>query len=188
MKSNLMQHNKNSRVLTAVFIFVVALLVLGSATVDAWTDPTNTPPLGNTTPPVNEGSVMQIKNGVFRAYGIRSYVDLVVDDNAYADAYFYSSDRSLKTDIKPLRNALSNILKLEGVSFVWKQNGKHNIGLVAQDVERIYPELVTTNPTTGLKSVEYGNLVAPLIEAVKEQQKEIESLREEIRAFRASIQ
>jgi len=54
------------------------------------------------------------------------------------------------------------------------------VGLIAQDLEQVFPELVHTNPQTGLKSVQYGNLVAPLIEAIKEQQKMIETMKIEI--------
>jgi len=104
-----------------------------------------------------------------------------------ANAYFYISDRSLKTDIKPLSGALDSILKLQGVSFDWRSTGEPSVGLVAQDVERVYPELVNTDRATGLKSVQYGNLVAPLIEAVKEQQKEIEALRAEVESLKQVV-
>jgi hypothetical protein len=164
---------------------LIALTLSFASFADAWTGPTSTPPEGNASAPINAGATTQTKAGVFNAYGMRSYVDLIVDDNAYADAFFYNSDRNLKKDIKPLKGSLSKILKLEGVSFAWKNEGDKNVGLIAQDVEKVYPELVITNPSTGLKSVEYGNLVAPLIEAVKEQQKEIEFLKAEIERLKA---
>ena len=46
--------------------------------------------------------------------------------------------------------------------------------MIAQEVEKVFPDLVHTDPKTGLKSVEYGNLIAPIIEAIKSQQKTIE--------------
>jgi hypothetical protein len=52
--------------------------------------------------------------------------------------------------------------------------------VIAQEVEKVYPDIVHTNPNTGMKSVEYGNLVAPLIEAVKEQQKIIDAQKSQI--------
>lgn len=55
--------------------------------------------------------------------------------------------------------------------------------MIAQEVEAVYPELVHTN-SAGYKSVEYGNLIAPLIEAVKSQQKEIKALRAEIETLK----
>ncbi|OGZ79328.1 MAG: hypothetical protein A2360_01400 [Candidatus Staskawiczbacteria bacterium RIFOXYB1_FULL_32_11] len=82
-----------------------------------------------------------------------------------------SSDLRLKQEIEPLNDSLENILKLQGVSYSWKNpevfgNGKQ-IGLIAQDLEKVYPEVVVTDQKTGLRSVAYGHLVSPLIEAVK---------------------
>jgi len=103
-----------------------------------------------------------------------------------ANAFFYSSDRSLKTNITPLVGSLNKILHLQGVSFDWKGDGGESIGVIAQDVEKVYPELVNTDKKTGLKSVEYGNLVAPLIEAIKEQQKQIDELKAEVQSLKSS--
>ena len=103
-----------------------------------------------------------------------------------ASAFYYSSDKRLKKNIKPLKNALDKITKLQGVSFNWKdtnQTNKTQLGLIAQDVEKVYPELVDTDKK-GYKSVQYGNLVAPLIEAIKEQQKEIDKLKKEIKKLK----
>ena len=96
-----------------------------------------------------------------------------------ANSFLYSSDLSLKENIKPLYGSLGKIEQLQGVSFNWKENGNEGVGLIAQDVEKVFPELVSTD-NEGLKSVEYGNLVAPLIEAIKEQQKQIDELKKEI--------
>ncbi|MBI5134606.1 MAG: tail fiber domain-containing protein [Candidatus Taylorbacteria bacterium] len=103
---------------------------------------------------------------------------LDVTGNVGATAYFYTSDRKLKSDIKPLEGALSKVLALQGVSFSWKKDGEKSVGLVAQDVEEVFPELV--HEANGTKSVQYGNLVAPLIEAIKEQQRQIDELKAEI--------
>ena len=91
-----------------------------------------------------------------------------------ATSFSYSSDRSLKKDIIPLEDSLQKLLSLNGYSFTWKKDGKKDIWVIAQEVEKIFPELVHTDQKTGLKSVEYGNLIAPLIEAIKSQQKTIE--------------
>lgn len=109
---------------------------------------------------------------------------LEVSGDIKATAFYYTSDKSLKSNISPITNALANIKKLQGVSFTWKNNGNRALGLVAQDVEKVYPELVSTN-NEGVKSVQYGNLVAPLIEAIKEQQKQIDALRAEIEALKS---
>jgi len=83
-----------------------------------------------------------------------------------ASAFYYSSDRKLKKNITTLTGSLDGIRQLRGVGFDWKKGGTRNIGLIAQEVEKVYPELVETK--ADFKSVAYGNLVAPLIEAVKE--------------------
>lgn len=92
---------------------------------------------------------------------------LTVNGDVGANAYYYISDRRLKTNFRPI-SGLDAILQLQGVAFDWKANGKKGIGLIGQDVEKVFPELVSTDENTGLKSVEYGSLVAPLIESVKE--------------------
>jgi hypothetical protein len=94
-------------------------------------------------------------------------------------AFYYSSDERLKKDINQITGAVDLVNQLEGVSFKWNETNESSIGLIAQDVEKIIPEIVTTGGD-GYKSIQYGNLVAVLIEAVKEQQAEIEDLRREI--------
>jgi hypothetical protein len=118
-----------------------------------------------------------------------------------SSSFLYNSDRSLKKDITPLPSSLEKIIKLQGYSFTWKSNDKKDIGVIAQEVEKIYPELVFTDEATGLKSVQYGNLVAPLIEAVKElsakldelfakyvdQQKEIDELKSQVEILKTQM-
>jgi hypothetical protein len=103
-----------------------------------------------------------------------------------AAAYYYTSDATLKKNIQTLTNALDKIEKLRGVSFNWKSDGKAQIGLIAQEVEKVIPDVVSTG-NNGLKSVEYGNLVAVLIEGMKEQQKQIEALQAEITTLKANL-
>ena len=100
--------------------------------------------------------------------------------------FYYASDISLKKNIKPISNALDKVLQLQGVRFNWKDTNKPSIGLISQDVEKIFPEIVSTDEQ-GLKSIEYAKLVAPLIEALKEQQKEIEELKAEIEELKLKI-
>ncbi len=88
-----------------------------------------------------------------------------------ATQFLYSSDRRLKQNIVPLSNSLDKILSLSGYSFDWIKDGKHDIGVIAQEVEKVFPELVHEwDDTNGkkFKSVQYGNLIAPVIEAIKE--------------------
>ena len=109
---------------------------------------------------------------------------LEVNGNVKASAFWYSSDINLKQNIQNIPNALQKIQQLNGVYFQWKESGKDGVGVIAQDIEKVFPELVATDPNTGLKSVSYGNLVAPLIEAIKEQQKQIDELKAEIEVLK----
>ena len=72
------------------------------------------------------------------------------------------------------------------MSFNWKDSGRTSIGLIAQDVEKIFPEIVSTDEA-GIKSVDYAKLIAPLIEAIKEQQSQIEELKLEIEELKLKI-
>jgi len=99
--------------------------------------------------------------------------------NVFANGFYYSSDERLKENIVQIDNAISIVESLEGVSFNWKKDGGKSMGLIAQDVEKILPELVSTD-NQGYKSIQYANLVAVLIEAVKEQQKQIDELQEQL--------
>jgi hypothetical protein len=92
--------------------------------------------------------------------------------------FFHTSDISLKKDIQPLGSSLAKFSSLRGVRFKWKNPGKddsYKIGLIAQEVEPFFPELVEVGPN-GMKSLNYVGLIPPLIEAVKEQQEKIEGL------------
>lgn len=90
------------------------------------------------------------------------------------------SDRRLKENIQPLENSLENILKLDAVSYDWKDKSKygdkHQIGFIAQEVEKIFPEVIATDKKSGLKSVAYDHLVAPLVEAVKTLNQKIDEI------------
>lgn len=108
--------------------------------------------------------------------------------NVTAVAYFHHSDKTLKTNIKPLENSLERILGIEGVSFNWREGGEESIGFVAQDVEKKFPELVTTDQQTGLKSVNYSGFIAVLIQAMQEQQKQIDRQETLIEQLKAEIE
>ena len=100
------------------------------------------------------------------------------------------SDQKAKTNIVELESSLDKILSLKGVSFDWNpdvvptlaaEQGRQ-IGLIAQEVEKVVPEIVGTTKADGndLKTVKYENLVALLIEGMKEQQQQIEDLKQRV--------
>jgi len=92
-----------------------------------------------------------------------------------------SSDEQLKENISTIQNPIDKVNALRGVDFNWKENGKKQIGVIAQEVEKILPELVEMRPD-GYKGVHYDNIIGLLIESIKEQQKQINELKEKIDA------
>ena len=89
------------------------------------------------------------------------------------------SSAILKDNITTISDALGKVLNLRGVEFDYKESGQHNIGLVAEEVEKVLPDLVHTEDGTGIKSLAYQNIVAVLVEAVKDLKSEIDSLRKD---------
>ncbi len=86
------------------------------------------------------------------------------------------SSMVLKDNVTTITDALSKVLNLRGVEFDYKESGQHNIGLVAEEVEKVLPDLVHDNDN-GIKSLAYSNIVAVLVEAVKDLKKEIDVLK-----------
>lgn len=111
---------------------------------------------------------------------------LFVDGNvgvSSGNGFVYMSDKRLKKNFIPL-DGLKIIEHLSGYFFNWKKDGTKDVGVIAQEVESVLPEAVHTRED-GTKSVDYPKLVAPLIEAVKEQQSQIRQLRLEIEELKA---
>jgi hypothetical protein len=113
-------------------------------------------------------------DGIFSRGNIASAGDVIA---------FSTSDVRLKDNIKPIENALDKVMKLSGNTFTWndKQDSYKgdDIGVIAQEVEEVLPEIVTTRDN-GYKAVKYEKMVALLIEAIKEQQVEINELKAKI--------
>ena len=89
-----------------------------------------------------------------------------------------ASDLSLKTNIQSISNPIDKILQINGVTFNWRESNKPSVGIIAQEIEKVFPELVNgENP----KTVNYNGLIGLLIEAVKEQQTEINNLKDKLK-------
>ena len=84
------------------------------------------------------------------------------------------SDERLKSDIETIDNALDKVMNMRGVSYT--KQAEKGIGVIAQEIEKVLPEVVTDGE---YKSVAYGNIVGVLIEAIKEQQKQIDELKKD---------
>jgi hypothetical protein len=98
-----------------------------------------------------------------------------------------TSDQRLKTQVRPLTGALAAVLALRGVRYRWNAlgvqhggtAGAEQVGLLAQELEQVYPELVSTD-AQGYKAVNYAQLTPVLLEALKEQQQQIQALQAQV--------
>ena len=88
-----------------------------------------------------------------------------------------TSDVRLKTAIRPIDDPLKKVLSIRGVNFEWREDHRQSAGVIAQEVEQVLPELVMGDKT---KTVNYNGLIGVLIEAIKEQQKQIDALQKKI--------
>ena len=106
-----------------------------------------------------------------------------------SDGWATFSSRRWKTNIHTLHDALGKVEQLRGVSYDLKANGQHEVGVIAEEVGAVVPEVVTWEKNgKDAQSVDYGRLTALLIEATKEQQALIREQKEQIRAQQAQIQ
>ena len=111
-----------------------------------------------------------------------------VFSNTVTAVSFSPSDQRLKEGIRPLSGALAGALALRAVRYRYRQNlpgrplpAGEQVGVLAQELEKVYPELVSTGPD-GYKAVNYAQLTPVLLEALKEQQQQIETLKEQAAA------
>ncbi len=191
---------RNALVTFVSFIFVITI-------VSAWTAPSmgTTPPANNVSGPITVsitnqekfgglwlGSLVVSGDSLFGGnVGVGTVVPpaerLDVNGNVKATAFFYASDSRMKENIVPLTNSLDKVRLLNGYNFQWKESGQKDIGVIAQEIEVQFPDIVHTNEYTGMKSVEYGNLVAPLIESIKELSVKVDEQALEIQVLQTKI-
>ena len=95
---------------------------------------------------------------------------------------FSTSDKRLKDNITPIENALNKISQVQGIEFDWVEkegvhgNEGHDVGVIAQEIEKVLPEVVTTRDN-GYKAVKYEKIIPLLVEAIKELQAEVQELK-----------
>ena len=119
------------------------------------------------------GGKATIADGMF----VTGSIDATGDITAY-----YSSDERLKDNITPIVGALDKINQIGGYEFDWNNNSEHSghdVGVIAQEIEKVLPELVVDRDN-GYKAVRYEKIVALLIEAIKQQQLQIDELKSKI--------
>jgi len=103
----------------------------------------------------------------------------LADGRVTAQKLYSASDARLKTNIQPINNPLDNLMKIDAVSFAFKKGGSQSMGVTAQNLEKVYPQLVSES--NGTKYVEYNGLIGPLIGAVQELKRQNDDLRQELK-------
>ena len=114
-------------------------------------------------------------------YSANGYIlSLSGNGNATLTGTLYqNSDERLKKNISPLKNSLNKLMQLNGYHYQWMDSTRGNneqVGLLAQEVEKQFPQLVMRDDN-GKKSVAYSNMIPILLQAIKEQQQQIEDLK-----------
>ena len=117
-----------------------------------------------------------VTSGVTTSFGISSTKLQFNPSTGTLTATIFNSlsDEYLKENIKTIKNPIEKISAINGVSFNWMKNGSPSIGLIAQEVEKVFPELVDGKE---FKSINYDGLVGVLVECIKDLQAQINSLK-----------
>jgi hypothetical protein len=109
---------------------------------------------------------------------------LHVDGDVIAFSTVVASDKKLKNNIQTIVDPIDKIKQLDGVTFNWARNGKQSGGIIAQDVQKVMPSLVSEvkelNDTSSHLAVDYNGVIGLLIETVKEQQNQIDELKKQL--------
>lgn len=118
-------------------------------------------------------------SGIAVTIGHTTSVVTIGDNLTVTDTLTELSQRELKTNIEPIENILPAVLQMQGVSFDWKKNvkGKNHYGFIAEDVDKILPNLVSHNEEGKPQGIQYSKMTAVLLEAIKEQQIQIDELK-----------
>ncbi|MCY1020992.1 tail fiber domain-containing protein [Pyxidicoccus sp. MSG2] len=131
----------------------------------------------------NYGALMILGRTTPSGRIVKLWDRLEVIGKTYSSGGYEGSDLRLKRDITPMEGALEKVLKLRATCFrmVESRDESPQIGLIAQEVEEVFPEVIDEGPG-GMKGINYARLVAPLIEAIKAQQHQLDALRAALRA------
>jgi len=118
-----------------------------------------------------------VSNGKFTVSGISSFANNINCTGIITATDFNSSsDLNLKKNVNKIDNPLDKITQINGVTFEWKSDDRKALGVIAQEVETVFPELISLSQQ-GYLSLNYNGLIAVLIESIKELKKEVEELK-----------
>jgi len=122
-----------------------------------------------------------------RRMTINNTGDVAFTGTVAAPAFIQTSSLALKTNVRTFEDALETVNRLRGVRSDWRDSGKAAVGLIAEEVENVVPEVVA-HEGGAASGVSYASLVAVLVEAVKEQQKTIDEQRGAFEAQQRTIE
>lgn len=112
--------------------------------------------------------------------------DITISGTSTATAHTSTSDMRLKKNIFTIEDSLEKVLGMRGVEFDWKKNNEHEIGVIAQEIEKIVPTLVVTD-ALGMKSVKYSNMAGLFIESTKQMHNKVTALEEENKMLKSYL-
>jgi hypothetical protein len=128
----------------------------------------------------NNSNIIYTDKQLFLGYSNNDNYKLKVNGNIYVSGYVTGlSDIRFKTNISIIKNSLEKLEQINGVYYNLINDDKRSIGLIAQEVEKIIPEVVYTN-TDNTKSIAYTNMVAILVESIKEINERLKKLEEKL--------
>lgn len=125
---------------------------------------------------VSEGTIAESTSTLRVVETESSDVNVEINGQLIADKIRGRSDEKLKSNINNIKNALQTLKTLNGKSYYYKKSTQISYGLIAQEVETILPEIVETDEDD-IRSISYTDIIAFLIEAIKELDDKIEGLR-----------
>jgi hypothetical protein len=151
---------------------------------------------------IGVGQVLQNLNGLTDDVQIVGGSNVNISTNSGDGTITISAETSSlssqrwKSNVRPIADPIDQVRALRGVRYTWTETGEEHVGLIAEDVGRVVPEVVTYEENSiDARSVDYGRLVAVLIEAVKAQQAQlaaeraaVEDLRARVEALEAALQ
>ena len=138
------------------------------------------------------GDIYLAQDGGSVSIGTTSPVDIftVVQGGGHAisDGWDVYSSRRWKSNIHTLQGALGKVQKLRGVEYTYTANGHHDVGMIAEEVGKVVPEVVSYEPDgKDARGIDYARLTALLVEAVKQQQTEIRELKSRVAQLSSSL-
>jgi hypothetical protein len=133
----------------------------------------------NNTTAIGYGATSQAHNTVTLGDGNVTAVYMAEDSGAtvHCAAVTEGSSLEIKKNISEIESPLDKITKLRGIEFDYKETDEHSIGMIAEEVNEVFPELVTKNKDGEVEAMSYSRMTAVLLEAVKELSQEVKELK-----------